>query len=83
MTSEGFVVLKGSVISPSETSKNISPAVRKLRAAVRIENNILQEDTLFNSPSGAASFVVGNSANGWQEWKAEDETPLSILEKRK
>ena len=82
-TAEGFVVLKGSIISPDENSKNISAGIRKKRQTARIENNILQEDVLFDSPSGAADFVVGNSLNGWTEWKSEDGRTLRELEQVK
>ena len=82
-TAEGFVVLKGSIISPDENSKNISSGIRKRRQTAKIENNILQEDVLFDSPSGAADFVVGNSLNGWTEWKSEDGRTLRELENSK
>lgn len=79
-TAEGFVVLRGSTISPEENSKNISTGIIKKRKAAKITDNILQEDLLFDSPSGAASFVVGNSMNGWTEWKTEDGRTLRELE---
>lgn len=71
--SDGFVVLKGSVISPYESSKNISSGIKNRRATAKIdENRMLQEDILFGSPSSAAMFVIGNSSNGWIEWKRSD-----------
>ena len=79
-TAEGFVVLKGSMISPDENSKNISSGISKRRQTAKIENNILQEDVLFDSPSGAAAFAVGNSVNGWTEWKSAGGRTLRDLE---
>lgn len=70
---DGFVVLAGSIISPYESTKNISSGIVKKRATAKIdENRVLQENILFGSPSSAAMFVIGNSANGWNEWKRQD-----------
>lgn len=79
-TPEGFVVLAGSVISP-QNDKTISSGVEKCRQNAKInENHILQEDVLFNSPSSAAMFVIGKSANGWTSWKTKDGKTLHDLE---
>ena len=79
-TAEGFAVLKGSVISPGENSKVISPVASRRRKEARIEGNALQEGLLSGTPSAAASSVIGNSANGWVEWKAGDGRTLKELE---
>lgn len=78
-TSEGFVVLKGSHISPVEDN-TVSPGISKARQTAKLENDILQEDVLFASPSGAASFVIGKSANGLTSWKTKDGTDLKAYE---
>ena len=79
--SEGFVVLKGSKIAPSSDGDiNISPGNSKKRKECKIENNVLQEDVLFNSPSSAAEFVTGKSSNGWISWKNKDGKTLRDLE---
>lgn len=70
-TSEGFVVLKGSQISPEEDN-TISSGISKMRKIAKLDNDILQEDMLFDSPSGAACFVIGKSANGLTSWKTKD-----------
>ena len=44
------------------------------------ENNILQEDILFNSPSYAAAFVIGGHINGPAYWKDETGKALKDLE---
>ena len=41
---------------------------------------ILQEDMLFTSPSYAAMFVIGKSANGLTSWRTEDGQTLKSLE---
>ena len=79
-TAEGFVVLKGSRISL--TDDDTIPAVIKERRknAQFDEHGILQEDMLFTSPSYAAMFVIGKSANGLTSWKTESGQSLKSLE---
>lgn len=79
-TSEGFVVLAGSIVSP-EDDNTIQPGVKEKRKNAKVdENHILQEDVLFSSPSSAAMFVIGKSANGWTSWKTKDGKTLHDLE---
>lgn len=81
-TSEGFVVLKGSKIAPSSDDDNtISPGNSKKRKECKIENDILQEDVLFTSPSSAAEFVTGKSGNGWIWWKNKEGMTLNDISK--
>ena len=40
---------------------------------------IIQEDYSFESPSGAAKFVVGGNKNGWNVWKDKDGKTLDQL----
>lgn len=42
----------------------------------------LKADVQFDSPSGAAIFIMGRSANGWVEWKDENGNRLEMLRKR-
>lgn len=80
-TSEGLVVLKGSKIAPdSGTDSTLSPGNRKKREECKIDNNILQEDVLFTSPSSAAQFVTGKCCNGLLYWKTKDGKTLHDLE---
>lgn len=79
-TSEGFVVLKGSIISPDDDN-TIPPGVKKQRQNSQIDSNhVLQEDTLLGSPSSAAMFVIGKSSNGWTAWKTSNGKTLHDLE---
>ena len=70
-TSEGFVVLKGSVINPTMTKSCPEKAVKDRRKyADKIDkNNTLTADILFSSPSGAAGFIGGASLSGNALWK--------------
>lgn len=79
-TAEGFVVFKGSHISPVDDD-TIPAVIKDRRKAVKVdENNILLEDELFTSPSYAAMFVIGKSENGLTRWKTEDGKSLKTLE---
>ena len=39
---------------------------------------IVKEDIRFDTPSGAALFCVGGSANGWNEWKDGEGRELNV-----
>lgn len=78
-TSEGFVVLQGSRIATVDD--NTIPAILKeKRAKANIVDGILQEDMLFSSPSYAAMFVIGKSANGLTSWKNDEGRTLKEVE---
>ncbi len=79
-TSEGFVVFKGSHIALADD--DTIPAVIKERRkkALLDEQGVLREDMLFTSPSYAAMFVIGKSANGLTSWKTTDGKTLKSLE---
>ena len=79
-TSEGFVVLQGSHISLVDDD-TIPAAIKERRKSAPVdENGILKEDMLFTSPSYAAMFVIGKSANGLTSWKTADGQTLKSLE---
>ena len=70
--SDGFVVLKGSVIRQATTPSYQNFLLRlreKLIADGVIEDFKFTKDYLFSSPSTAASIVMGRNANGLLEWK--------------
>lgn len=78
-TSEGFVVLQGSHVSPIDDD-TISTSLKERRKKANIESGILKEDILFSSPSYAAMFVIGKSANGLTSWKTSDGRSLKDIE---
>lgn len=78
-TSEGFVVLRGSHVSPIDDD-TISTSLKEQRKKANIKSGILKEDILFSSPSYAAMFVIGKSANGLISWKANDGRSLKEIE---
>ena len=82
MTDEGFIVVGGSMIS-----KDITPSCPDSARLAREnfeksidENGKLLKDILFKSPSAAACFVLGSSANGNVEWKTETGITLGKFE---
>ena len=62
----GVTVKKGSILSLEVTTDRIDAGQREEAITPA---GILKEDTYFDSPSAAAVFVCGRSANGWVEWK--------------
>lgn len=73
-TKDGFTVLKGSVIEiiDSPAMDKMGKVKRERDSAAIDQNGILLKDVTFSSPSYAAVFVIGNSANGQTEWKTKE-----------
>ncbi|MGT2715744.1 GIY-YIG nuclease family protein [Streptococcus respiraculi] len=84
-TTEGFVVLKGSMVDLID-APHLSESVKELREELVkrnvIQDGILQQNQLFNSASTAAMFVLGMSANGRTEWKNQVGLSLKELEEQ-
>jgi len=83
-TSEGFLVLTGSYINPI-ISESLNSGYKNLRKKYTslIQNNILKEDILFPSPSGASSFALGRNSDGRTDWKTENGKSLKEIEDEK
>lgn len=79
-TSEGFVVFKGSHIAFSDDDTIPVVIKERRKKALLNEQGALQEDMLFTSPSYAAMFVIGKSANGLTSWKTTAGKTLKSLE---
>ena len=84
---KSFVVLKGSEISVKESNtKGGSARVEMLKHCTLRgdEKYVLNEDFVFDSPSGAAGACLGRNSNGYAEWKTEAGVTLkSYLENLK
>ena len=84
VTTEGFVVLKGSVVNEKTSAKSLSAGMKKLRDKIfadgKVENLTTTEDILFSSSSAAADFVLGYSASGPRTWKTKDGRTLKEIE---
>lgn len=82
-TDEGFVVLQGSMIDMVDTDY-LPISLKKLREKLvedkKIVDGKIVENCLCNSPSYAASFLLGTNANGRTEWKTKDGVTLKEYE---
>jgi len=59
----------------------ISPVLKERRKKAHVDGNeILLDNELFNSPSYAAMFVIGKSANGLTSWKTDEGISLKQIE---
>ncbi len=79
-----LTVLKDSTVNPVHVPR-ISDSNKKKRdrqfadyTEVQDGIRIVKEDVRFDTPSGAAMFCVGGSANGWKEWKDAEGRELNV-----
>ncbi len=89
LTEEGFIVFKGSKCNLEET-KSVQNWITNTRNNL-IEKKLLQQegnvycftkDHPFKTPTGAATVVLGRSANGWIEWKYENGKTLDEVKRQ-
>lgn len=81
ITLDGVVLLKGSEVNPNVSDK-ASPRYIEDKIKNRLfldENNRTTKDILFNSPTGAAVFVVGYSISGPKNWKNKNNMTIEQL----
>ncbi len=89
-TTEGFVVLKGSVGRLENVPSLAGTAGEALRqrlldAQVMIADGskvLFVKDHLFRSPSMAALALLGRTCNGWLDWKAADGRTLDEVKRQ-
>jgi len=85
-SSNGFTVLKGSIIAPTTTSSFswIDKRNSIIKDYTTTNGNIITMTTnkTFSSPSTAASFCLGRSSNGWIEWKDKDGRILDAVHRK-
>jgi len=87
LTSDGFVVFKGSKAAIS-TVASMTQNFLTLRRQLITKDVIIEkgeyfefpEDYIFSSPSSAASIVLGRNANGLTEWKLQNGKTLKEFE---
>ena len=80
---QSLTVLKGSKVNPGHLDK-FKEANKKTRNRQLVEytedingERIVKADVRFDTPSGAAVFCIGGSANGWDAWKDENGRELN------
>lgn len=88
-TSEGMIVLEYSQVAKEEVP-SIHEYLHNLRAE-KIQEHVIsdkgdyfevQKKVTFSSLSTAAGFVMGRSANGWNEWKSSDGKTIDEIERK-
>ncbi|GAD05448.1 hypothetical protein PORCRE_1150 [Porphyromonas crevioricanis JCM 15906] len=81
--SSGFTVLTDSSISrktaPSFQRKELREKKLRENGLEKGDSCILTSDLTFSSPSSAASFCLGRSANGWEQWKDKEGRTLDAV----
>lgn len=85
LSGEKFDVLEGSEININKETN--TPGYNRQREELLKSGGIVFEDgkyilkvnLSFDTPSGAAQFVLGGSQNGWTEWKNKDGITLSDI----
>lgn len=85
-TSQKFTMEQGSILSfettPSYTFTPQGLARRNfldMFCSKEAKGYRLRNDYLFNSPSAAASFAIGNASNGWVAWKDKEGNTLAEI----
>jgi Domain of unknown function (DUF4357) len=89
-TTEGFVVLKGSIGRIENVPSIVGTSLERTRAKLQtsgvfeIEDDqlVFKKDHLFGSPSMAAMALMGRTANGWVEWKDDTGRTLDELKRQ-
>ena len=59
-----FIIRAGQVVSSSEGA-GISPGIHQMRVANIDREGVVLDDVEFDTPSGAGSFAIGASCDGW------------------
>ena len=81
--SNGFTVLKGSVIAktmvPSFNWKEKREKLLQEYTTVEENKLVMTSDKTSSSPSTAADFCIGSSNNGWLVWKDKDGNTLDSV----
>ena len=88
ISDQSLTVLKGSKVNPVHIDK-FKDAYKRARDRQLAEytdeingERIVNTDVRFDTPSGAAVFCVGGSANGWNTWKDEHGRELNEYRKQ-
>ena len=71
-----LTVEKGSIVSETVVEFKSASSVKKMREENVDKNGYLKKDLKFSTPSAAAAFVSGYSANGYLSWHVEKHLTL-------
>lgn len=73
-------VRKDVVPSYGDVSERLS--VLRQKAIEEVDFYIIRERIEFSSPSAASSFCLGNSSNGWEDWKTKSGKTMNQVLRR-
>ena len=91
-TTAGYMILKGSILQEDKEEYRDNRSLKlhyrrreDLREKGRIIKNeegdeVLNENQIFQSPSGASQFVLGKTSNGRTDWKTDDGKTFKEIE---
>ena len=82
-SSNGFTILKGSVVAKDTTQsfswKEKRESLLQEYTTTEGDKLVMTSDKTFSSPSTASTFCLGRSSNGWIEWKDKDGNTLDSV----
>ena len=87
LTDKGFVVLRGSKVSPKivpsmkQYARTMFDLRKELERSGVIANGIFKQQYVFTSPSAAASLVQGRNSNGNTDWRTADGVKFGAIAK--
>lgn len=78
-----FVIPEGTAIIPDDAPSGLSDTILAMRHDPEcVDGAVTQKEIAFRSPSSAAMFVLGHSANGWAYWKTKDGEPIDVYRRK-
>ena len=75
-----FILKAGSDIAPN-VGIGLVQGLEELRDSISIEDGVLKEDVVLNSPSACGELILGSACNGWLYWKNTEGKPIDIYRK--
>lgn len=66
-----YIIPAGTKVCLKE-GRGLSSGIKQMRETFVDHDGVVTEDVEFRSPSGACSFVIGSSADGWVNWATSD-----------
>ena len=74
-----MVLVVAKEMAPSFNWKDKREKMVQEYTTIEKDKLVMTSDKTFSSPSTAASFCLGRSANGWTEWKDKDGNTLDSV----
>lgn len=75
-----YIIRAGCNVSETEGA-GLSRGIKQQRDMFVGPDGVVTEDVMFRSPSGAGSFVLGASCDGWVNWKNQSGQTIDVYRK--